>query len=59
VKQLRLTGKGARLEKQVTGRQRQVLAGAFGSCGPDHERKWRQVTAAIAGELPEGPLGGF
>jgi len=49
---LSLTSKGAALESQLSATQRDILARAFRAQGAAAEAGWRQVMAALAGELP-------
>jgi DNA-binding MarR family transcriptional regulator len=53
VKRLSLSVTGARLERELSGSQRERLAALFVELGPAHEAAWREVMAKIAGVTPE------
>lgn len=58
-RELRLTRKGAALERRISGVQRQHLDAVFRKLGPAAEKAWRAVMAGVAGAPSAKPLGGF
>ncbi|PKQ19740.1 MAG: MarR family transcriptional regulator [Actinobacteria bacterium HGW-Actinobacteria-6] len=46
---LRLTADGSALEAQLSGSQRERMAGIFAAEGPDREAAWRAVMRDVAG----------
>jgi len=51
IRRLRLTGAGARLEEELSGMQRRLLAQIFAEAGPQAEAGWRDVMRRMTGEL--------
>ena len=47
-KQLSLTAEGQALEDELSGCQRALMAAVFAQLGPDAERHWRAIMAAIS-----------
>jgi DNA-binding MarR family transcriptional regulator len=48
VRRLRLTGEGARLERELSGSQRERMAEVFAEAGPEREAAWRDVMSRVA-----------
>jgi DNA-binding MarR family transcriptional regulator len=46
-RQLSLTAEGALLEQELSGSQREQLAGVFAQLGPEQEAAWREVMRGI------------
>ena len=51
IKRIRLTGKGRRLEYELTEAQRQRFAEIFNQTGPTAEKHWRQVMALLSEQI--------
>jgi len=51
IKRLSLTDLGNRLERELSGDQRQRFAEIFNQVGPDAEKHWRQVMQKLAGQI--------
>ncbi|MDP2183704.1 MAG: helix-turn-helix domain-containing protein [Actinomycetota bacterium] len=50
VRELRLTKEGARLERNLSGSQRERMAVVFGKAGPEAEAAWRAIMGEVASE---------
>jgi DNA-binding MarR family transcriptional regulator len=48
VRELRLTGEGAKLESQLSGSQRERMAAIFAGAGPQQEAAWREIMRNVA-----------
>ena len=51
IKRIRLTGKGKKLEHELTEVQRQRFAEIFRKTGPKAEKYWRQVMAVLGEQI--------
>jgi len=58
IKRLRLTRRGAALERQLSGDQRRSFEQVFGKAGPQAEAGWRKVMALLAESLDAKDRGG-
>lgn len=52
LKQLRLTARGAALEEELSGDQRERFARVFAGAGAEAEAAWREVMARLAEDEP-------
>ena len=51
IKRIQLSGKGRRLEYELTGAQRQRFAEIFKQTGPTAEKHWRQVMDLLSEQI--------